>query len=183
MNRVPIWVWFVIPTIIIIVIGSILITKVSEKPPPENQNAPEQISTSIEGVEEFEIPGREHITQGTKATNHNSNPPTSGSHWPEPIKNGIYDKPIPDEQAIHNLEHGYVWITYKSDTPSEIVDNLKKIVEEDNWKIIMSERDENETQIVLVAWGRLLKFADPDYEKIKKFIKVYRNRGPERTPD
>ena len=30
---------------------------------------------------------------------------------------GIYDKPVPSERAVHNLEHGAIWITYQPSLP------------------------------------------------------------------
>jgi len=35
----------------------------------------------------------------------------------------------------------------------------------------------------LVAWGRVLAMDEPDYAKVEEFIKTYRNRGPENTPE
>jgi len=90
---------------------------------------------------------------------------------------------LPDERVLHNLEHGYIWISYKPETSPETINNIKKIVNEDDWKIVMAPRAENDSQINLAAWGRLLKMDEPDYQKIKDFIETYKNRGPEKTPD
>lgn len=185
LSRIPILVWFLVPTVILIGFGVWFFTKsdMGHNPSGEGETRPVSVSKPVEATVDFDIVGRNHITQGTAGSGYNSNPPTSGPHWPAPAKNGIYDTQLPDEQLIHNLEHGYIWISYESDVSQDVKDQLKKIVEEDNWKIVLEPRDANETMIALAAWGRVLKLDSPDYEKVRAFIKTYRNRGPERTPE
>jgi len=149
----------------------------------EDTGRPEEVSKPVEGTVDFDIVSREHIASGAKGSSYNSNPPTSGSHWPAPAKSGIYDKELADEQVIHNMEHGYIWISYKTDAPDEVKNKLKEIVEGDNWKVIMTPRANNETTIAIAAWGRVLNMTDLDTEKVEDFIKTYRNRGPEKTPE
>ncbi len=182
MSKFPIWVWFIIPTVVIIVAGAVVLSRTPQKN-PKDENKPAPVSASIEGVQEFEIASRQHIASGTAATDHNSNPPTSGQHWPTPAKNGVFEKTLPDEQVLHSLEHGYIWISYKVDAPEEIIQNLKNIVQEDDWKLILSPREKNDSQITIASWGRLLKMDEPDYDKVREFIRAFRNKGPEKTPN
>ncbi|MEK7188868.1 MAG: DUF3105 domain-containing protein [Patescibacteria group bacterium] len=55
--------------------------------------------------------GREHVPDGTQV-NYNSNPPTSGSHYGDWTRAGVYGQPISDGHLVHSLEHGYVVISY-----------------------------------------------------------------------
>lgn len=55
--------------------------------------------------------GREHITDISDVA-YNTNPPTSGSHFPIWAKKGVYDRVISDGYLIHSLEHGYVVVSY-----------------------------------------------------------------------
>src|SRR4030067_236332 len=53
-------------------------------------------------------------------------------------------------------------------------DNLKKeIIEKDSWKVVLEPREQNDSKIALVAWGRVLVMDQPDYDKIEAFIKTY----------
>ena len=184
LGRIPLLVWFLVPTVILIGLGVWFFTKSSTDGMQEGTDLNlVPVSTPVEGTVEFKVEGRNHIPTGTQVTNYNSNPPNSGDHWAGPAKNGVYDSELLDEQLIHNLEHGHVWISYKPDVGDEVKNELKKIVEEDNWKIVLEPRDKNDTPIALVAWGRVLKMDTPDYDKVRAFIKTYRNRGPERTPE
>ena len=39
-------------------------------------------------------------------------PPAGGAHDPVWLECGVYDVPVRDENAVHDLEHGAVWISY-----------------------------------------------------------------------
>ena len=127
--------------------------------------------------------GRDHIATDSKKPEYNSNPPTSGPHFATPASWGVYDKELPDQQVIHNLEHGGVWITYKSDLEKEIVEKLKEIAASYKSKVIVTPRAANDSKIALASWERLLKLSSYDEEKIKDFVERMRNKGPESVPD
>ncbi len=55
--------------------------------------------------------GREHVPPGTKV-DYNSNPPTSGNHYADWVKKGVYSAVKEDGYLIHSLEHGYIIISY-----------------------------------------------------------------------
>ena len=129
--------------------------------------------------------GRSHIAVGSGRPDYNSDPPTSGAHYSQPVSRGVHDEELSDEEAVHNLEHGEVWITYRSGLASEIVDALKRITRR-NSKVVLSPRARNGTDIALAAWGRLDAFNVEqgvlDAQRIEDFIARYRNRGPEFVP-
>lgn len=183
LRRIPILVWFLLPTFILVGVGVWFLSK--NQTVSQNQVLGEAavVSKPVEGTVDYTIVGRDHIAQGTAGSGYNSNPPTSGPHWAAAARNGVYDKQLPDEQLIHNLEHGHVWISYKPDTADEVKNKLKEIVEKDSWKVVLAPREQNDSKIALVVWGRVLKMDQPDWDKIEAFIKTYRNRGPENTPD
>lgn len=128
-----------------------------------------------------EIQGREHIANGSEHPPYNSNPPSSGWHYVEPARGGFYRNPIPDENVIHSLEHGDIWISYRK----YISEEAKSILEEFAGQyVVVSPREENEADISLVSWGRTDSFdveeGVVDEQRIKDFIIRYDNRGPEK---
>ncbi|MEX0621861.1 MAG: DUF3105 domain-containing protein [Candidatus Woykebacteria bacterium] len=130
--------------------------------------------------QEIPIQGREHIAQGS--TNHapyNSNPPTSGPHWPTPADCKIYSEEVPDEAAIHSLEHGAVWITYKDKNDKELAANLAKLVGQNPTKVLLSPRVKNDDPIALASWGRLLVLEEFDEQQISDFLANNKNNSPE----
>lgn len=130
--------------------------------------------------------GRNHIAIGESHPAYNSNPPTSGWHYEEWETKGVYKVQQPDEGLVHNLEHGYIWISYRPDASSKVVEQLNEFYGFGE-KIIIEPRKENDKMIALAAWGRLDKFDpisqealdDVEKKRIQDFIDAYINRGPE----
>ncbi|MBI4035209.1 MAG: DUF3105 domain-containing protein [Candidatus Chisholmbacteria bacterium] len=65
----------------------------------------EQVGELVEDL------GREHV-RDIAGISYNSNPPTSGKHFPVWAKKGVYDRVISDGHLIHSLEHGYIIVSY-----------------------------------------------------------------------
>lgn len=128
--------------------------------------------------------GQNHIPEGSQRPDYNSDPPTSGPHYPDPAKEKFYNKEIPDEFLVHNLEHGDIWISYNPRISDTVKNELKKFA--DDSKVIITLRPKNEFDISLAAWIRLDSFNVEngvlDEVRIDDFIKRYKNRGPEKVP-
>lgn len=127
--------------------------------------------------EAFTIQGREHIAVGASHAAYNSNPPTSGPHYEQPSRWGVSQAELPDEQLIHNLEHGGIWISYIG-----IDDSTKSALEKianSKSKVIVEPRAKNDAPIALASWGRLLKLEKFDEQTILNFIKSNKNQSPE----
>ena len=127
--------------------------------------------------EAFSIQGQEHIAVGATHEAYNSNPPTSGSHYAQSANWGVYQTELPDEQVIHNLEHGGIWISYAGidDTTKAVLEKIAK----SSSKIIVTPRSKNDAPIVLASWGRLQKFQTLDEQAILDFIDANSNKSPE----
>ena len=54
-------------------------------------------------------------------------PPVGGPHNAVWMNAGVYTKPVPTERAVHNLEHGAVWITYDPDLAASKVAKLRGV--------------------------------------------------------
>jgi hypothetical protein len=147
------------------------------------QNAP--------GVAYPEI-GQEHISlEAALPKPYNSNPPSSGAHYPTPANWGIYDYEVNDKIFIHNLEHGGIWIAYRPSISANVIEDLKDINKEfGGSKIVMAPRSANDADIAIVAWTRVQKFdlsngllSDVQKEDIRGFYRAFKNHGPEFVPD
>lgn len=129
--------------------------------------------------ESVSILGRDHIAVGQEHIPYNSNPPTSGPHYAEPAPPGAYDRELPDETLVHNLEHGYIWLSYKDCSDTATADQLKAIRDKDSDKVIITCRPKNDTKIAVASWGKLLKLDAVDEDKIAKFRTANRYKAPE----
>jgi len=127
--------------------------------------------------------GQTHISLGQPHPAYNSNPPTSGWHTPQVASWGASRAEIPDEVLLHNLEHGGIWLSYKSPSDTALVEKLEALASRYRSKVIVTPRSKNDSPIAIAAWERLLKLDTYDENRIVKFINAFRNRGPERVPD
>lgn len=135
----------------------------------------------------FPIEGRAHVADGSKVE-YKTNPPSSGNHYAEPAIWGIYEKSLPDEKLVHNLEHGGVWISYKPAISKTAIEKLHQIAKNHKSKVILEPRAANDTDVALSSWGRIYKFnLNPDgsfdADAINNYILKYKNTGPELVPD
>ncbi len=125
--------------------------------------------------------GGNHVKDGTKV-DYNSNPPTSGPHYVNPQSAGIYDKPIPDGNLVHSMEHGAVIIWYQSNLAKDQIEQLKNIYYSVGVnKKIMVPRDNLDVPVALTSWGRLLKLQAIDEAQIKEFMETNNDRAPEKA--
>lgn len=151
---------------------------------PEEQN---HIQVGQDFSKSIPNQGQDHMREGERSpAPYNSNPPTSGPHWPDPLRDGVYDSGKPDEAAIHSLEHGRIWISYRSSIPEAAKEKIKELARS-QVRVIVTVRDANDTDIALAAWTRLDAFnlnADGSFDegRILDFIQRYRDKGPEYIP-
>lgn len=130
----------------------------------------------IEGVETYDYKGGTHVP-GT--VDYKETPPVGGEHNEAWLNCGVYDKPVPNENAVHSLEHGAVWITYSPDLPQDQVDELVDLTPKTYG--LISPFEGMDSPITISAWGTQLKVDSADDPRIEPFIKKYR-QGPQ-TPE
>lgn len=98
-------------------------------------------------------------------------PPVGGTHnnaW-QRCFGDVYDAPIASEHAVHSLEHGAVWITYRPDLPADQVEKLAARVRGNDYRM-MSPFEGLDKPISLQAWGYQLKVDNADDPRIDAFI-------------
>ena len=119
---------------------------------------------------------REHTTE---PVTYAQSPPVGGNHNPTWLNCGVYTSPVPDELAVHSLEHGAVWVTYRPDLPAAQVEKLTKEVPDTY--MVVSPRDGLPGPVVASAWGTQLVLTGVDDPRLAEFITAYR-QGPQ-TPE
>ncbi|GAB4575918.1 MAG: hypothetical protein Kow0077_29810 [Anaerolineae bacterium] len=128
------------------------------------------------------IQGQTHINPGEIHPAYNSNPPTSGWHYPQDSRLGVFTDGLPDETLVHNLEHGHVWLSYRDADDQEALDLLSSLQRTYPNHVIVTYRPANDSRIAAAAWGRLLTLDELDADQLHAFIQRYRERAPENIP-
>jgi hypothetical protein len=140
----------------------------------------ESAATSLDGVTKVKYEAGQHVWE---KVSYKESPPVGGEHNNYWQQCDIYDKPVHPEHAVHSLEHGAIWITYRPDLPKDQVDKLKQVAEStgDREYMLMSPFEGLSAPIVASAWGNQHKFQKADDPKLPAFVKKYQN-GPD-TPE
>jgi hypothetical protein len=133
-----------------------------------------------------DIPGIVNYRDGADATivaqNHKTgpltyktSPPVGGDHNPtwQNCMGDVYTTPIANEHAVHSLEHGAVWVTYKLGMPADQVKQLSDRVAGKDY-LMLSPVEGLDKNVSLQAWGYQLKVDTVDDKRIDDFIKVLR---------
>ncbi|HVL28516.1 MAG TPA: DUF3105 domain-containing protein [Acidimicrobiales bacterium] len=139
--------------------------------------APTTTSTvkQIEGVQTFVVDAGHR--EGTIA--YPQTPPVGGIHNAAWMPCGFYDQPVPSERAVHSLEHGAIWITYRPDLAQAEVDALAALARGRNL-ILVSRWDEGlPSPLVVTGWGRQLRLETSSDPRLGEFVRLYVNQGPE----
>jgi len=104
-------------------------------------------------------------------------PPAGGPHNPTPLNCGVYTQPVPNENAVHSLEHGTVWITYQPNLPTDQLASLQQLVVNSyvgtERYLILSPFAGIESPIVASAWGAQLDVNSPSDSGLVAFIQHY----------
>ena len=134
---------------------------------------------------EVEIEGSTHVEEG-ETVSYTTSPPASGNHWPVPAPCGFYTDPIPDERAVHNMEHGNIVVSYNlpaEEDVSALRDAVNDIGLNRIWGVSRPYSGIEPGQIVLNTWGVMDSFSGVDKDRIGTFFETYSGvMGPERIP-
>jgi hypothetical protein len=127
----------------------------------------------------------------------NTDPPTSGPHYPVPAVYGEYTEPLQIAQVVHNLEHGAIFILYGDDVPQATIDQLSEFYNEDRNGVLLAPYPKLGDKIALGAWTVPDDFQEGDQSNGTAYLATcpsfdedafgtfrddMRYRGPERFP-
>ena len=137
----------------------------------------------IRGMVYKQEPNHTHIQSGTAT--YDTTPPIGGNHSPywADCDGTVYSQPIANENAVHALEHGAVWVTYKQGLPADQVSKLAQDVTGQT-KVFMSPYPGLSSTVSLQAWGYQLKVNSVTDSRIAEFIAALSDNSsitPEQT--
>jgi hypothetical protein len=124
--------------------------------------------------------GRNHLTPGETPMYHVI-PPTSGTHNPVPLQQGVYDNNVDVTQLVHSMEHGYVIMYYNNAATTDQINQLIRIQQSDPFKMIVAPYPSMDNKVALVAWDHLQTCDGVNEQAIRSFTAQFRNQGPEQA--
>jgi len=139
------------------------------------------ILLDTEDIVEFPDEGRLHVAEGTPIT-YNTDPPTSGTHYPVPQDGGFYTREILPGYLVHSMEHGAIIIYYNSTVTQAQQDEIRNILTPHlgNFATVIAlPRNDPDYAIILTAWSHWQRLRTYDSNKIRDFIDLRLGKGPE----
>ncbi len=130
----------------------------------------------IPGVKTYDKLSRNHVQ--TKV-NYPQTPPVGGDHNPVWLNcmGTVYDKPVVNENAVHSMEHGAVWVTYNAKASAADIKTLSDKVKATPYSLMSPYPDEQGT-ITLTAWGTQLVLDSASDPRVGEFFTKY-VQGPQ----
>ncbi len=137
-----------------------------------------------------EYEGAGHEEKDFKPSDYKTNPPTSGTHFPDWYDDGVYEPGTTPSlgMLVHTLEHGRIDVQYKKGTPAEDVAKLEALLNEQNegYHMLLFENTTGmDAQIAATAWTHSLtcdEMNDKVFDAIRTFRARYIDKGPETVP-
>jgi putative peptide zinc metalloprotease protein len=129
------------------------------------------------GVQHFAVTDRSHVNG---SVTYPEDPPVGGPHAPIWLNCGFYTSPVLPEYAVHSLEHGAVWITYRPDLPAAQVASLRQLARGHPY-VIVSPYSGLSAPVVASAWGSQLALDSVDDARLMQFVRAF-ERGSQ-TPE
>lgn len=159
-------IWGVAALVLTLIVGAVAAAIILDSP----------AGADLGAVQKFENQAANHTGD---PVDYEQIPPVGGAHHPAWWNCGVYAEPIPNEHAVHSLEHGAVWLTYQPDLPADQKATLEKLGEQDF--MLVSPVSDQETPVVATAWDHQLALDTADEQTLRGFIREYK-QGPQ-TPE
>lgn len=99
-------------------------------------------------------------------------PPTNGKHSPIWQNCGFYSEPIDNSPAVHSLDHGVVWITYRPDLPADQIQQLRPYGDERY--VIVSPYPDLPAPVVATAWRNQIYLEGANDPRLREFVNEFR---------
>jgi hypothetical protein len=139
----------------------------------------DELVNAVTFYEDIPLPP-DYGTHVEGSVDYEQDPPVGGDHAGVWQNCGFYDEPVINEQAVHSLEHGAVWITYDPELPQEDIDALEEMAEGQT-HLLISPYEGLSSPIVATAWAVQLEIEDVDDPYLPAFIDYFQE-GPQ-TPE
>jgi hypothetical protein len=124
-------------------------------------------------VQTYDDLSADHVELGEQV-DYEQTPPLGGDHWEVWQNCAFYDEPVMNELAVHSMEHGAVWITYRPDLAADQVDLIRAYTEEPYVLASPWEDDTLPAPIVFSAWGAQLFLESLPAPEADEFMTTYR---------
>ncbi|MEV0490568.1 DUF3105 domain-containing protein [Streptomyces atratus] len=136
-------------------------------------------SSPVQGERSWDKLTQNHVE---KPVDYPMNPPVGGDHNPAWMNcdSDVYTEAIPNENAVHSLEHGAVWVTYNDKAQPADIKKLTDRVAKTPYSLMSPVKDQD-APLILSAWGKQVTVKSATDARVAQFFTRY-VQGPQ-TPE
>ena len=135
-------------------------------------------TSSISGVQSYSGLQHTHFTKSSDYPHtYDPLPPVGGPHSKAWLACGVYTTTVPNENAVHSLEHGAVWVTYQPDLPAADVAKLAQLQGVNSNYVLVTPYEGLANKVTVSAWGLQLKLDSADDPRLLEFVRTYAGNG------
>lgn len=129
-----------------------------------------------EGATRVEVTSQRHVEGDVE---YSTVPGAGGDHAPVWANCGFYATAQSEEQSVHSLEHGAVWVAYQPDLDDASLQQLRSLAAQPY--TLVTPVEGLEAPVVATAWGARMPSQSVEDPALVEFLEFFR-QGPQ-TPE
>jgi len=132
---------------------------------------------ALTGLQTYSGLARDHVATPVV---YPQKPPVGGAHASTWQNCGVYSAPVRNENAVHSLEHGAMWITYRPGLSASELGTILEDVAGQPYALV-SPYPGLPSAIVASVWGQQMKLDSASDPRLKTFLDTFKSgsKAPE----
>jgi hypothetical protein len=126
---------------------------------------------ALTGLQTYSGLARDHVATPVV---YPQKPPVGGAHSSTWQNCGVYSAPVRNENAVHSLEHGAMWITYRPGLSASEVATILDDVAGQPYALV-SPYPGLPSPIVASVWGVQMKLDSASDPRLKTFVDTFKS--------
>ncbi|MDL2079126.1 DUF3105 domain-containing protein [Streptomyces sp. GXMU-J15] len=162
-----------VTVVVALVVGAVVLVQSQDDDKSTDAKTTGSLVAGADGVSVWKG-GKLSQTHVNKTVKYPVEPPVGGDHNPvwQNCNGDVYTEAVANENAVHSLEHGAVWVTYTSKADKKDVEALAAKVKQTPYTL-MSPYEDQKSPIMLSAWGAQRAVTGADDPDLGKFFEKY----------
>ena len=132
--------------------------------------------------------GAGHEEKDFKPSDYKTNPPTSGTHFPDWYDDGVYEPGTTPQlgMLVHTLEHGRINVQYAPGTTKADRDKLEAFIADNGGYHMLLYQNPTDMpfKVAVTAWDQMLgcnEISDKTWDAFRTFRDRYIDKAPEKV--
>jgi len=132
---------------------------------------------ALTGLQTYSGLARDHVATPVV---YPQKPPVGGAHASTWQNCGVYSAPVRNENAVHSLEHGAMWITYRPGLSASELGTILEDVAGQPYALV-SPYPGLPSAVVASVWGQQMKLDSASDPRLKTFLDTFKSgsKAPE----